>query len=200
MAFMTIGGGSILVRGGAIATSKACCCNCEVGSLVLFAWYFTLEDKVEVGKESNWYNDVLDAWNLDYPVGGYDLRSLFWVGNPQESPDPEDGKYYYGEFQIWGLAQCCPDRECDDFLYRNELETWTIGWDKIRDISIPQWEWDPFWRYGSCQQEPDVDTDAAVLRVKECVVEGLSFPDDPADGAFVLRKSIEVCPPCGTQL
>lgn len=194
MPLMTYGGASLLVRNGAIGTSVACCCNCGVGTLVWFAWYWNDVDKICVGDEYKYYNDILAEWNKDYPIYGFDLRNLFWVGNPSGATDPDqDNCEIWGEFQIWGQAQCCPDRDCDDFYYREAIEAWTIGWDKITDIARPQFEWDPNWRRGSCQGFPEATNDQQVSRVKECVEEQLSFPYDPAESAWVLRKSIEVC-------
>ena len=183
MPLMTYGGASLLVRNGAIGTSVACCCSCPTGTVVIFAWYFDTQDNVEVGREQDWYQPPIDE--LNRLLYGFDLRAIFWIGNEEEQVR-EDGKLYYDEFQVWGIAQCCPDRDCDDFYYRNHVEVWTENWDKIRDIQLPQFEWEPGIGAG-------IDSDAAIGDVYEAAKDVLAEAGDPPSSAFVYRDSIEVC-------
>jgi hypothetical protein len=190
MPLMTLGRGTLLVRDGAIGTTVACCCDCGVGQVNVMAWYWYVEDKVEVGKEQDYYQDVLDEW--DKLLHGFALRGVFWIGNPSESADPVTGKVYYQEFQIWAVVQCCPDRSCDDVYYQNSVESWTAGWERIRDITLPQFDWDPNWAIGGCVGET-ISNDNGLNILYDCVSQILSRPNDPAVAEWVYRKSIEVC-------
>lgn len=183
MPLMTLGRGTLLVRNGAIGTTVACCCGCPTGTVVIFAWYFYLQDNVEVGREQDWYQPPIDEF--DRLLFGFDLRAVFWMGNEEEAAR-EDGKLYYDEFQVWGIAQCCPDRDCDDTAYQNYMENWTYNWDKIRDITLPQWDWEPAVGGG-------VSSDADINVLYDAARETLAEAGDPPTSAFVLRDSIEVC-------
>ena len=186
---MTYGGNALLVRGGALATSIACCCNCAVGIVIPIAWYFYYEDNVPVGSEADWYQPIIDEF--DKLIYGFDLRAVFWVGNEEETPRFGDGQLYYDEFQVWAIVQCCPDRDCDDFSYQNYVETWTVNWDKIRDINLPQFEWEAAPTGGGGGGA--LNDDAGVTQIFNAAKDGLGEAGDPSSGAFVLRDSIEVC-------
>lgn len=186
---MTYGGSSLLIRGGALATSIACCCNCPIGTIVYWAFYFTDADRVYVGEETDWTDDVLAEFLGKFY--GFDLSAVFWAGNTEATPDPVNGKYYYGEFQIWCVANCCGTPACEDFYYEDKALNFANNWSRITDASS-QFEWDPPWAVGSCAGNT-IENDRGIGILFDCVVDGLSFPSDPATGDFVLRKSIEVC-------
>ena len=179
--------GGILTVGGALATSLNCCCSCPIGDLAVFAYYFTDADQVEVGvDELTYVNEVLSEFNGTF--FGYDLRVAFWIGNPTG-----DGTYY-GEFQIWLVAECCPkETTCDDFYYQDKAESFANSWSRITDPST-QFEWEPPWDTGSCAGLT-IQNDAGIDILFDCAKETISFPSDPATGAFVKRESIEIC--CG---
>lgn len=178
--------GGILTRDGSLATSIACCCGCPIGQLAVWAYYFTDADDIEVGTESSVVNEVIAEFSGTYY--GYTLHKAFWVGNTEGAARP-DGKNYYGEFQVWLVANCCT--ACDDFYYQNKAEQWANDWTRITDPSS-QFEWDPPWAVGSCAGLT-IENDEGVVAMFNCIVEALSFPSDPATGAFILNTSIEVC-------
>ena len=184
--------GKILTRGGYLASSIDCCCDkkCPVGQLAVWAYYFTDIHQVEVGVDENTYiNEVLSEFSGTHY--GYKLSVAFWVGNPEAAADPVTGKIYYGEFQIWLVAVCCPKDNCDDFLYQDKAEQFALDWTRITDPSS-QFEWDPTWAVGSCAGNT-IESDAGIDVLFECVRQAISFPNDPATGQFALKQSIEIC-------
>lgn len=186
MQLMTLSG-SLLVRAGSLATSASCCCvGCPVGQLGVWAYYFTDSDNIEVGTEDTVANEAVAEFAGTF--FGFKLHVAFWVGNSEETPRG-DGKTYYGEFQVWLVANCC--ESCDDFQYQNKAEGWAYDWSRITDPSS-QFAWDPVWQTGSCTGLT-IENDQGIQQMFDCLVESLSFPTDPATGAFVLRTSIEVC-------
>ena len=192
MPLMTYGGFALLVRNGAIGTSVACCCGCPVGTVVPVAWYWYPEDYVIIGKESEYYQPIIDEYDTGLHYG-FDLRVVYWIGNPSESEvHPVTGEPVYEEFQVWTVFQCCPDRECDSAYLEFELEEWTSDWtDKIRDVTL-QHTWDPPWAIGSCAGLGLTD-DSGVSNLFRCTKDSISFPNNPAQGQFILRNSLEVC-------
>lgn len=183
---ITYGGSSLLIRDGELATSLNCCCGCPVGVLGIWAYYFTDADDIEVGTEETVVNEVIAEFSGTY--FGFTLHKAFWVGNTEGATRP-DGKDYYGEFQVWFVANCCTG--CDDFYYQDKAEQWANDWTRITDPAS-QFEWDPPWAVGSCAGLT-IENDAGVRAMFECVRQGISFPSDPATGEFILDTSIEVC-------
>jgi hypothetical protein len=184
--------GALLVKNGSLTTDLDCCCKegCPIGQLAVWAYYFTDSDKVEVGvDEETMVNEVIAEFEGKH--FGFDMHVAFWVGNPFESPDPVTGKYYYGEFQIWLVANCC--ESCDDFQYENKAEGWAYDWPRITDPAS-QFAWDPPWAVGSCAGLT-IENDEGIQILYDCVESALDGPDssDAATGAFILRESIEVC-------
>ena len=178
----------ILRVGAALATHERCCCDvsCPVGELGTWAYYFSDFDNIEVGTEATLVNEVIAEFSGTY--FGYTLQKAFWVGNTEGATRP-DGKDYYGEFQIWLVANCC--ESCDSFYYEDKAEQWAYIWARISDPPT-QFEWDPLWQTGSCVGLT-IENDAGVQVMFECVKSALSFPNDPATGQFILDNSIEVC-------
>ena len=180
--------GTILKVGNALAASDNCCCKegCPIGQLATWAYYFTDADNIEIGTEETVVNEVIAQFGGTY--FGYTLHKAFWVGNDEGAPRA-DGKEYYGEFQVWLVANCCTG--CEDFYYQDKAEQWAYDWTRITDPSS-QFEWDPNWAVGSCSGL-SIQNDAGVRVLFECVRQTISFPSDPATGDFVLDTSIEVC-------
>lgn len=174
--------GGILTRDGALATSVNCCCGCPIGQLAVWAYYFTDADDIEIGTEETVVNEVIAQFSGTY--FGYTLHKAFWVGNDEGAPRP-DGKEYYGEFQVWLVANCCTG--CDDFYYEDKAEQWAYDWTRITDPPS-QFEWFP----AGCEYST-IYNDAGIVNLFECARQTISFPSDPATGEFILDTSIEVC-------
>ena len=179
--------GTILKVGNALAASDNCCCKeCPVGQLSLWAYYFTDADNILISDAAAVANEARAHFSGTHY--GYTLHKVFWVGNDEGAPRA-DGKEYFGEYQVWLIANCCA--ACEDFYYEDKAEQWANNWTRITDPSS-QFEWNPNWAVGSCTGL-GLASDADVRVLYECVRQTLSFPSDPAFGDFVLETSIEVC-------
>ena len=180
-------GGQLLVRNGSLATSAACCCvACPIGTLDLFAFYFNDLGGPEVGQETTFTDDVKTEFLGKY--FGFDLSALFWIAN-DPFLDVASGKYYWDTFQIFALANCCVS--CDDFYYRDKQEAFATNWARIVDPAS-QYEHDPNWQVGGCAGDT-IENDEGIDVLFQCAKDAIELPYEVPDGAFVFRKSIEVC-------